>query len=260
MSRRLKILAVIALTCVSAVSAQSGTSGWGRREAPELNGQTTFVRLRWRSGTLGARVTTGEVGGANHWLHEFPRAEQNLMAILKELTLVDAKVDGSLILTLDDPKLFNYPIAMMWEPGFWRMTDEQAERLREYFLKGGFVIFNDFELDQWNNFEAQMHRVLPDARLIKLDASHSIFDSFFQIENPQFKHPPNHHLYGFTPSYFGVFENNDPTRRLMAIVNYNTNLAEFWQMAGTGFFFFSMDSSSDAFRLGVNYMVYGLTH
>src|SRR5262249_54867689 len=135
MGRRLRVLALVAFTCVAAVSAQPATSGWGRREAPEGNSQVPFVRLRWRSGSIGAPVRTGEVGGANHWLHEFPRAEQNLMAILKELTLVDAKVDGSLILTLDDPNLFNYPIAFMWEPGFWRMTDEQATRLRESFLK-----------------------------------------------------------------------------------------------------------------------------
>src|SRR2546422_9241621 len=112
MGRRLRILALLALTCVSAVSAQSATSGWGRREAPDVNSQITFVRLRWRSGTVGVPVRTGEVGGANHWLHEFPRAEQNLMTILKELTLVHAHVDGSLILSPDEPKLFHYPITM----------------------------------------------------------------------------------------------------------------------------------------------------
>ena len=95
---------------------------------------------------------------------------------------------------------------------------------------------------------------------MKLDPRHPIFDSFFQIENPQFKHAPNHHLYGFIPNYFGIFEDNDPTRRLMAVVNYNTNLAEFWQMVDSGFFFFPSESWSDAFRLGVNYMLYGLTH
>ncbi len=52
----------------------------------------------------------------------------------------------------------------MWEPGFWVMTDREAERLRAYLLKGGFVIFHDFELEQWDNLEAQMRRVLPDAR------------------------------------------------------------------------------------------------
>jgi hypothetical protein len=259
MGRRLRTLTILALTCATVVSAQPETTGWGRRELP-YDSQFTFVRLRWRSGSFGARVSTGEIGAANQWLHEFPRAEKNLMAVLKELTLVDAKVDTSLILQLDDPNLFNYPIAMMWEPGFWRMTDEQAKRLREYFLKGGFIIFNDFEQDQWNNFEAQMRRVLPDARLVSMDLKHPVFDSFFELATPEFKHPPNHHLYGFKPKYFGIFEDNDPSGRLMAIVNYNTNLAEFWQMVDAGFYFLPTDSTSDAFRLGVNYMLYGLTH
>ena len=79
------------------------------------------------------------------WAHEFPRAEQHLMTLLDDFTTVDAKATGSLILPLDDPQLFRHPIALMQEPGFWAMTDGQAQRLREYLLKGGFVIFNDFE-------------------------------------------------------------------------------------------------------------------
>ncbi len=254
MSRRLRVLAILALTWVTAVVAQPRSAGWGRPDIP-YDGQFTFVRLRWRSGTYGTRVAGP---GVNFWLHEFPRAEQNLMTVLTDVTLIDARTDGSLILTLDDPDLFTHPIAMMWEPGFWVMTDAEAERLRAYLVKGGFVIFNDFELDQWDNFEAQMNRVLPGARWIRLDAPHPIFQSFFGVEKIDFPHPINHHLFGFRPEYFGLFEDNDPTRRLMAIVNYNTNLAEYWQMAGTGFF--PIDASNTGFMLGVNYMLYGMTH
>jgi hypothetical protein len=143
-------------------------------------------------------------------------------------------------------------------PGYWRLTDPEAGRLREYLLKGGFLIFNDFELEQWDNFEAQTRRVFPGARWIKLTGAHPVFGSFFRIENIHFAHPVNHHLSGFTPAYFGLFEDNNPAGRLMAIANYDTNLAEFWQMAGTGFF--PLDSSNVAFKLGVNYMMYGLTH
>ena len=248
-------LAVAALACVAAaVSAQPTSAGWGRTDAA-YDGEFTFVRLRWKAGTFG----NGKTGRSNNfWAHEFPRAERNLMTVLKELTLVDAKTDGSLILTLDDPDLFKYPIAMMWEPGFWMMTDPEARRLREYLLKGGFLIVNDFELGQWANFETQMRRVLPDARLVQLDGTHPIFDSFFPMEKIDFPHPVNHHLYGFKPTYFGIFEDNDRTKRLMMIVNYNTNLAEYWEIADTGFF--PIDSSNEAFKLGVNYMVYGLTH
>ena len=252
MRRKLRMLAVVALSCATAVSAQPTSGDWGRPDIP-YDGGFTFVRLRWTSGTYGARVAGR---GVNFWLHEFPRAEQNLMTVLKDFTLIDANTDGSLILTLDDPNLFKHPIALMQEPGFWVMTDAEAERLRAYVLKGGFLIFNDFEDSQWDNFEAQMHRVLPGARWIRLDGTHPIFDSFFRIEQIDLPHPSYHHLFGRRPEYFGLFEDNDPTGRLMAIANYNTNLAEYWQLGGIGFF--PIEPMTIGFELGVNYIVYGL--
>lgn len=254
MSRQLKALVVIALASIMGAPAQPPLGQWGQRTAA-YDGQFTFVRLRWTSGTYGGR----SIGGSNNfWIHEFPRAEQNLMAMLTRITRVDAHTDGSLVLTLDDPQLFRYPVAVMWEPGYWVMTNTQAERLREYLLKGGFLIFNDFELEQWDNFEAQMQRVLPGAHWVELDESHSIFDSFFYIENPAVPHAAYHHLVGLKPRYYGLFEENDPMKRLMAIANYNTNLAEYWQYADTGLF--PLEPSNNAFKLGINYIIYGLTH
>ena len=250
-----KVIGVVALVCAT-VSAQQATGGWGRRDLL-YDGKVTFVRLRWRSGSFGPGAAVPR-GGLNNWLHEFPRAEQNLMQTMGQVTQMDARVDGSLILTLDDVRLFRYPIAVMWEPGFWVMTDHEADRLQQYLLKGGFLIFNDFELEQWENFAAQTRRVIPGGRWIKLDSSHAVFGSLFHLERIDFPHPPSHHLYGFRPEYFGLFEDNDPAKRLLAIANYNTNLAEYWQMAGTGFF--PIDSGNEAFKLGINYFLYGLTH
>ena len=73
------------------------------------------------------------------WNHDYPRAEQNLSAIIRELTYLDIHDDGNEILMLDDPDLFKYPIALMWEPGFWNLTDREAESFRAYLLKGGFA-------------------------------------------------------------------------------------------------------------------------
>ena len=243
------------LVCAT-VSAQPASPAWGRRDIP-YDARVTFVRVRYHAGTFGpGAVPRGE--GPNAWLHEFPRAERNLMATLGQLTAIDARVDGSLILTLDDPRLFRYPIAMLWEPGFWMMTDTEAACLREYLLKGGFLIVNDFELDQWDNFEAQTRRVLPGARWIRMEPSHPVFGTLFRLERIDFPHPRNHHLFGFKPEYFGLFEDNDPSGRLLAIANYNTNLAEYWQMAGSGFF--PIGSGNEAFKLGINYFLFGLTH
>ena len=89
--------------------------------------------------------------------------------ILNEITYVRPRLDGSNILTLDDPELFKYPIAYMAEPGFWSMTDKEAESFRAYLKKGGFVIFDDFREAEghWDNLQQQMRRVMPDARWIR---------------------------------------------------------------------------------------------
>jgi hypothetical protein len=172
--------------------------------------------------------------------------------LLKDITYIDARTDGSLILTLDDPRLFKYPIAYMWEPGAWRLTDEEALRFREYLEKGGFAIFDDFEGAQWNNYEEQMRRVLPNGRFVKLDASHQIFDTFFRMKTIDFPHP----MYGILPTYYGIFEDNDPSKRLMVIANHDHDVAEYWEFSGEGLF--PVDTSNEAYKLGINYMMYGM--
>ena len=270
MQRWVRILTVAALAGVTAASAprsrvlrsvsgpfaeatageggQPGRRGWGRQE-PEYDGRFTFVRLRWDSGS-GGRWR----GMSNAWNHDYPRAEQNLMTILKDLTLIDANTDGSLILALDDPRLFKYPIAYMWEPGFWTMSDRRGRPIPGVPAEGGFAIFDDFERDQWNNLEAQMRRVLPEARWVKLDRTHRIFDSFFRMDTIEFPHP----MLGYKPNYYGIHEDNDPARRLMVIANHDNDVAEYWEWSGQGLF--PIDSSNEAYKLGVNYMLYGLPH
>jgi hypothetical protein len=251
---RSRILAGTLFMVLVAAATTPLLAQWGQRQR-DYDGRLTFVRVRWRNGKDGTGRT---VRGNNFWLHEFPTAEKNLMSVLRSITAIDANDEGSLVLTLDDPQLFHYPIAVMWEPGYWVMSDEEAQRLREYFEKGGFLIINDFELDQWKNFELQMRRVWPDAQWIRLDKQHQIFKSFFGIDRPDVPHAAYHHLVGLTPEYWGLFEQNDPRRRLLAIANYNTNLAEYWQAGSAGFF--PVESSNNAFKLGINYMMYALTH
>jgi hypothetical protein len=242
MGRLARALAVVAaLASGVAAAAQSGLGGWGRSERT-YDGRFTFTRLRW------------DTGRSSAWNHDFPRAEQNLTALLRELTLIDADPAGSLILALGDPQLFRYPIVYMWEPGFWSMTDLEALRFREYLQKGGFAIFDDFEFEQWENFEAQMRRVLPDGRFVRLDRSHRVFDSFFRMTTIDFPHP----MYGITPTYFGIHEDNDPRKRLMVVANHNNDVAEYWEWSGSGFL--PVDASNEAYKLGINYMLYGLTH
>ena len=240
-------IAVLALLAGTTLLAQPRSGGWGRAERV-YDGRFAFVRLRWDAGPGGRRSFN------RAWDHDFPDAERNLMAILDELTLIDVDTTSSLILTLDDPQLFKYPIAYMWEPGFWTMSDLEAQRFREYLLKGGFAIFDDFEGNQFVNLQTQMRRVLPEARFVKLDETHRVFDSFFRMKSIYFPHP----MYGILPTYYGIHEDNDPSKRLMVIANHNNDVAEYWEWSGRGLL--PVDPSNEAYKLGVNFMLYGLTH
>ncbi len=134
------------------------------------------------------------------------------------------------------------------------MTDEEAQSLREYVLKGGFLIFDDFEREQWYNMEQQLNRVLPEYHLIEIDVHHPIFHTFFEMKTIDFPHP----LVPVMPSYFGLFVDNDPTQRMMAIVNYNNDIAEYWEWSDTGWL--PIDYTNEAYKLGVNYVIYALLH
>jgi len=250
-SRWLRLAAVI-VVAAGADAAQRDAPGRPHRTDVTYDGQFTFVRLRWKSDFGFSR----RGGFSSAWNHDYPRAEQHLSQILRELTALDIHTDASRILTLDDPDLFRYPIAFMWEPGFWNLTDVEAESFRAYLSKGGFAIFEDFDgAQQWANFEAQMRRVLPDGRFVRLDNAHRIYDAFFQIKDI---HAIVHPMSGIRPSYYGIYENNDPSKRLMAVANYDNDVPEYWEWSGEGLFPF--DASNEAYKLGVNYVLYGLTH
>jgi hypothetical protein len=230
-------------------SAALGTRSEYRNDVP-YDGRFTFVRLRWRSGGYSRGFWS------TAWDHDYPRAEQNVSEIIRELTSIDIRQDGSRILTLDDPELTHYPVAFMWEPGFWELTDSEAAAFRAYLQKGGFAVFEDFDgAQQWANFEVQMRRVIPEGRFVKLDNSHRIFNTFFEIRDINaIVHP----MSGLRPSYYGLFEDNDPNRRLMVVANFDNDIPEYWEWSGRGLFPF--DNTSEAYKLGVNYLVYGLTH
>jgi hypothetical protein len=171
-----------------------------------------------------------------------------------EITSIGPNFNGSNILSVDDPELFKYPVAYMSEPGFWTLTAEEIASLRDYLLKGGFLIFDDFANRHWFNFEDRMLEVLPDARIVELDATHPIFHSFFEINALDHTHP----YYGLKSIFYGIFEDNDPEKRLIAIVNYNNDIGESWEWSDTGYI--PIELSNEAYKLGVNYIVYAMTH
>jgi hypothetical protein len=218
------------------------------------DGRFIFARLKYTTGPGGFYYR-----GLPAWAHGYPRAENNLMRIASEVGAMKLHLDASNVLALDDPELMKYPVSYMAEAGYWTMTDKEAAGLRAYLAKGGFVIFDDFRDNfgnaGWANFSAQMKRVIPNVRFFDLQPTHPIFHSFFEINS--FSIIPQKYDAG-PPILRAVYENNDPTKRLLCMINFNTDVSDFWEFSGTGMTLIADDN--EAYKLGVNYLVYGLTH
>jgi hypothetical protein len=228
------------------------------------DGRFTFARLRYTQGVPAGDLAGGRFGrrgfgrgGGPPWSHDYPRAERNFMKILDEITTIAPYTGpiGGVILDIGSPEIMKFPVAYMAEAGYWTQTDEEASNLRAYLQKGGFLIFDDFRGGDWANFEAQMKRVLPDVRMVELDVSHPIFHSFFDVATLDFV---QFYGRGEKPYFMAAYEDNDPSKRLLFIANYNNDVGEYWEFSDTGWT--PIDLSNEAYKLGVNYIVYALTH
>jgi len=249
-TRALVVLVMIAGATAAAAQGRRLMFGEPVQPNPEYDGQFTFARIRYGDPTP---VVTRSIP----WSHDYPVGERNFMRMLDQVSLLGPKIAETSIVGLGEPELFRHPIAYMAEPGYWEITDEEAARFREYLLKGGFVIFDDFSEDRggWAWFESAFRRALPEARFYDLDASHPIFHAFFEIDSldtlPQ--------LYDIgAPILRAVFEDNDPSGRMMAMINFNTDISEYWEGGGIGFR--PAWETNEAYKFGVNYVMYAMTH
>jgi hypothetical protein len=198
----------------------------------------------------------GRIGDAfgPPWSHDWPRGEEHLMKIMAEVTKLDVNPGGHII-SFQNDDCFKYPIAYMCEVGYLNLSEEEARRMAEYLLRGGFLIVDDFrgprDLD---NFRYQMKKVFPDRSLEELPRTHQIWNCFYDISDLNIAPPPiySRHL---VPQYFGI---SDDTDRLMMVVNYNNDISEYWEWSGD--LWMPIDETNEAYRYGVNYLMYALTH
>jgi hypothetical protein len=247
---RLVMVVLVALALALPALAQRGGRRFGFRWIPtdaspiKYDGQFVIVRL-WYPHYPG-------------WSYDYPDMEQNLTLILNEITLLRPHPNGSNIFRMDDPELLNFPIAYLSEPGYWYPSDSEANGLRTYLAKGGFLIVDDFHFErEWRVFEDAMRKVLPGARIDRLDRSHPVFNSFFSIESLNVPYPGGLGEAGLM-EFYGIHEANDPSKRLMVVINYNMDIGDYMEHSGRGWY--AVEPTNEAFKFGVNYFIYGLTH
>jgi hypothetical protein len=209
------------------------------------DGKFVFVRLAYP--WYGGRMAT--------WAHDYPRGEEHFLKIFSSTSSIAAHTTESAVMNLGDPELFKFPVAYMAEPGYWSMGNAEVEGLKNYLLKGGFLILDDFRNRDWANVELQVSRAFPEGRWVDLTAEHPIFHSFFEINDLNIV--PQAYDAG-RPIFRALFEDNDPNKRIMIIAAYNTDMSEFWEWSDQGYA--PMDVTNEAYKIGINLFMYGLTH
>lgn len=224
------------------------------------DGRFTFFRVRFEPsfGGGGGGGRFGRRGVDKKWDHDTPRAERHLMKILEEITMLRPKMDCGAVYAFGEAESFKYPIAYVSEPGFWTMDETELKGIREYVAKGGFIIFDDFFAQHWYNFEERWREAFPELQLQPIPRTHPLFDTFYDIRNTQLFYQGGGGVQGAAAEFYGAYEDNDPTKRLVAIAGYNSDLGELMEYSDEGLV--PIDLSNEAYKIMVNYLIYAMTH
>lgn len=206
--------------------------------------------------------------GSGWWLMDWPAAENHFTAGVQRLTRIDAGDPRHVRLT--DDQLFDYPWIYATQTGWWGLTEAETSRLREYLLRGGFLVVDDFwGPEQWEIFQQTMARVLPNQAITDLAESDSVLHVLYDIrEKDRTFIPGSRHLRmgpggtaqivqpeGTSPAWRAMYDNKN---RLVVAVNYNTDMGDAWEFADVPYYPEAMTTL--AYRYGINYLIYAMTH
>lgn len=256
--RPLHAAGVIACLLASLALGQDAARGPGVPARAEFE----LVRMKWAS----------RGGGGSHgyyqpfWAIDYPLAEEHFLRALRRLTRVDTAAEG-LQLEIADPRLFDYPFLFMQQPGRgWNPSDTDVAQLREYLLRGGFLLVDDFHGEQeWAVFQAGISRVLPGRPAVEIPADDPLMHVVQDIRE-RLPIPGYRHLYvgagGRTEAYMegpsrwrGIY---DDEGRLVVVMNFNIDMGDGWEHEDDPTY--PVPMTALAHRFGVNYVVYAMTH
>jgi hypothetical protein len=242
------------LSVAATLMLGSALALWAQEDSetsPEVKSLFTMARIKFGSADFGWMRFGGERYGPP-WSHDNPRSEQHLMKIMAEVTKLNVNPDPH-ITSFDTGDCFRYPVAYLCEVGYLELSDREVHNMSEYLLRGGFLIVDDFRGErELDNFKRELKRVFPDRSLEELPRTHPIFTCFYDISQ---LFPPPPYSQWLVPHYLGM---NDDKGRLMMVVDYNNDISEYWEWSDNPFM--PIEDTNEAYKYGVNYLMYALTH
>ena len=211
-----------------------------------------FVRIRFDD----PRGNRAFRGAGPAWSHDYPTAELNLHQALQRTTGVH--IEGEpLVLRLSDKRIFEHAVLYICEPGYWTLEENEIDNLREYIDRGGFLLFDDFRDEhELVQLESQMERVMPELIKQEIPPSHPVWSIFFDIdpvEAPSLVGGGYSYRDKYSDTYIAYF---DKTGRIVAIACYNQDIGDGWEWPEQSL----GDASTISFQMGINFLIYALTH
>lgn len=224
--------------------------------AHPLDHEFYFTRGIYSSGGAG-----DDEWGAR-WAVDYPKADHQFLVAVKRLTGIDAyPADNAIKLAANH--LRDFPFLYVLEVGSLLLTDADVKALRDYLLRGGFMVVDDFwGTSAWRNFEQEMARVFPDRPIVDVPLDHPVFHAYYDIA--EIVQVPNvyqasggttYEYDGYVPRVRGIF---DQRGRLLVLVNWNTDLGDAWEWADSPDY--PLRFSTYAYELGINFVVYAMSY
>ena len=201
--------------------------------------------------------------GATSWTQDYPRADRHFAAAVRRLTRVHARTLEQPVNPDDTDDFFNWPWLCAGEMGDWKLTAEQAATLREYLLRGGFLLLDDFwGPEEYARFDQSMKMVFPDRPIVDIDGNNPIFHIVFDLDE-RYQVPGMWALRGqmafraagTVPHWMGI---SDDRGRVMVAIAFNNDLGDSWEWADDPRY--PEKYSALGLRLAVNYVLYSMTH
>lgn len=196
------------------------------------------------------------------WSADYPEAEIHFSSGLARLTLVNVS-DDYVLLQMDEEAIFDFPWLYVVEVGFMQLTTAEAAGLREYLLRGGFLMVDDFHGEwEWANFESEMVKIFPNRPIVTLsdhnETFHVLYDLSKRSQIPGIRALRQNRTWekgGRFPRWRGVLDDNG---RVMVAINFNQDIGDAWEHSDEPEY--PQPLAAEAYRLGINYVIYAMTH
>jgi hypothetical protein len=222
----------------------------------KVPGEWVFARFMYRG-------VDSFYGRGGSWTTDYPRSDRHLAAAVRRLTRIDARSVEQPVAAEDGDDIYNWPWLYAVEVGHWDLTDLEAAKLRDYLERGGFFMCDDFHgTREWDTFLASMKKVFPDRPIVEIPNDdpifHVVYDLHGRYQVPGAQFIWSHRTYekdGYQPHWRGIY---DDKGRLMVAMCFNMDLGDSWEHADNPYY--PEKYSALGIRIGINYIVYAMTH